>query len=299
MGAPIEVFSDMSERLYYNLPDFPLYIYKDKLIRYGYAAACHWHPDLEFILVLEGEMDFFVNGNTEYLCAGNGIFVNSKRLHYGFSTDKTDCTFIVVVIHPSLLYENSQTVKVYLEEKFGTAADDFILLDSRIGWQQNVLLLLSKIYEEMKGDIRNPLHLLAQAVFLCASMGDHIQQTAGGGTDTQWKTVIWNMTGFIHRNYDEKISVDDIAASGMVCRSKCCELFHEYVGQTPNTYLMNYRIIKSCELLRETKRTISEIAASCGFQSAGYFSRVFRKETGLTPRDFRRKIIASLTVTPD
>jgi AraC-like DNA-binding protein len=293
MISPLEVFSDLSERLHYNQPDFPLYVRKDKLLQYGYAAACHWHPDLEFILVLDGAMDYFVNGKTVHIEAHDGVFVNSKRLHYGFSTDKTNCSFIAVVIHPVLLFENSQAVKVYLDQKFGSDSSDFISLSPKIDWQQEALLLLSKIYDEMHSDTRNPLRLVSQAVCLCAHMGDHIQRTSGYRVDSQLQTIVWKMTGFIHQHYDRKITLDDIAASGAVCRSKCCELFNKYVGQTPNTYVLRYRITKSCDMLRETNRTVCDIAITCGFQSASYFSYVFRSEIGLTPQNYRKKITVS------
>ena len=289
MDSPLEVFSDLSERLNYNLPDFPLYVRKDKLFRYRYAAACHWHPDLEFILVLDGSMDFFVNGKTVHIDAHNGIFVNSKRLHYGFSTDKTNCSFIAAVIHPALLFENSHAVKVYLNRKFGADTDDFILLSPQIEWQQETLILLRQIYDEMYGDARNPLRLLSQAVGLCGNIGDHVQQGPGYPMDEQLRAIVWNMTGFIHQHYDAKITLDNIAASGAVCRSKCCELFSKYLGQTPNTYLMRYRITKCCDMLRETNRTVCDIGIACGFQSASYFSFVFRRETGLTPQDYRKQ----------
>jgi AraC-type DNA-binding domain-containing proteins len=289
MGSPLEVFSDLSERLHYNVPDFPLYVHQDTLHRYGYAAACHWHPDLEFILILDGAMDYFVNGKTVHIKAHNGIFVNSKRLHYGFSTEKADCTFLAVVIHPVLLSENSHAVKIYLDEKFGSNTDDFILLDPKIPWQEEALLLLNRICDEMYGEPLNPLQVLSQAVFLCASMGDHVQQVSDHLQDDPLRTTVLKMTGFIHLHYDAKITLDDIAASGAVCRSKCCELFHQYVGQTPNTYLMRYRIAKSCEMLRETNRTICEVAMTCGFQSASYFASVFHRVTGLLPQDYRKQ----------
>lgn len=299
MCSPLEVFSDLSERLHYNLPEFPLYVRKDKLLRYGYTAACHWHPDLEFILVLDGAMDFFVNGKTVRIETHKGIFVNSKRLHYGFSADRTNCSFIAVVIHPVLFYENSHAVKVYLDQKFGSVSDDFISLSPKIDWQREALFLLSQIYDEMYSDSCNPLRLVSQAVGLCAQMGDHIQQISGHRIDSQLQTIVWKMTGYIHQHYDMKITLDDIAASGAVCRSKCCELFNKYVGQTPNAYVMRYRITKCCNMLRETNRTVCDIAITCGFQSASYFSHVFRNEIGLTPQDYRKQITAPLIPSND
>jgi AraC-type DNA-binding domain-containing proteins len=293
MDSPLEVFSDLSERLHYNEPNFPLYVRKDVLRRYGYAAVCHWHPDLEFILILDGSMDYFVNGRFVHIAAHNGIFVNSKRLHYGFSVNKTDCSFVAVIIHPVLFSESSQVIKGYLGQKFGSNTEDFILLSPGVTWQREDLCLLNQICEETYGNGINPLRFLSQAAILCADIGDHIQEVSGHLLDDHpLRKIVLNMTEFIHRHYEMKIALDDIAASGAVCRSRCCELFNKYVGQAPNAYLMRYRITKSCEMLRETNRTICEIAITCGFQSASYFSYVFRKEIGLTPQSYRKEATA-------
>ncbi len=292
MGSALEVFSDLSERLNYNLPDFPLYVRQGDLRSFDrYAAACHWHPDVEFILVLEGAMDYFVNGKTLHIGQGDGIFVNSKRPHYGFSTEQSDCAYRVVAIHPSLLGEGIRHCRTYLESKFGADADDCILLTAQSGWQREALLSLNRIFEEMNASPANPLRLLALATGLCADVLSHVRQGTGELADlTSW-IAVWNMTGYIHQHYDQKLSLDDIAAAGSVCRSKCCELFARYVGQTPNNYLTRFRIHKGCEMLRETKRSICEIALACGFQSASYFTYTFRREMGSVPQAYRKQAV--------
>jgi len=69
--SQLEIFSDMSERLNYNLPDFPLYVRKGELRQFDrYAAACHWHPDIEFISILDGTMDYFVNNQISHIGRG-------------------------------------------------------------------------------------------------------------------------------------------------------------------------------------------------------------------------------------
>ncbi|WP_138495851.1 AraC family transcriptional regulator [Paenibacillus pinistramenti] len=290
MHSKLDVYSDLSERLNYNLPNFELYVRQGTLRQFDkYAAVCHWHPDLEFISVLEGSIDFFVNGKIVHLEKGNGIFVNSKRLHYGFSYNMTDCSYIVAAIHPSLIGKQSWAGKEYWEEKFGSNSDDYLLLTEESDWQREVLLSLKQIYNEMHSDTRNPLRLLAQAMSLCASIGDHVTSGSGQLADDPYWTVVWGMTDFIHRHYENKITLEEIAAAGSVCRSRCCELFGSYLGQTPNSYLTRYRIQKSCEMLQDTDRTISEIAVSCGFQSSSYFSYVFRKELGMTPQSYRKQ----------
>ncbi|WP_211748162.1 AraC family transcriptional regulator [Paenibacillus sp. Marseille-Q4541] len=288
----LEVFSDLSERLNYNFPDLPLYVRKGSLHQFNnYEAVAHWHPDVEFIFVLKGFMEYSVNGHTIHINQGNGIFVNSHRLHFGFSQDQTDCLFIVVVIHPALLDKNSSLLRTYWEEKFSAEMEDFVVITEQITWQKEILISLQEIYKEMHHcDPPNPLRLVSQALSLCACIGDHLQQKSGHPEAVHSWTNVQKMTDFIHKHYDLKITLDEIASSGTVCRSRCCTLFNKYIGQTPNAYLTRYRIQKSCEMLRETKRSIGEIALACGFQSASYYTSIFRKQIGLVPLDYRKQI---------
>ena len=284
----LEIFSDLSERLNYNFPGFPLYVRKGELCQFErYTVACHWHPDLEFIFVLDGSMEYFVNGKTVHMEKGEGIFVNSKRLHYNYSKDATNCVFYVIVVHPSLLGGETHAGNEYLESRFSSENEDCMLLTGNVAWQREALASMAKIYEETQSETCNLLRLLSQSVSLCASVIENIQKDMPRHADERSWLTVWRMTGFIQKGYADKVTLDDIAAAGSVCRSRCCKLFNEYVGQTPNDYLMRYRINKSCEMLRETNMTTTEISMACGFQSPSYYTQVFHKEIGLTPRDYR------------
>jgi len=292
-SMPLEVFSDMSERLNYNLPGFPVYARKGELQQFSrYTAACHWHPDLEFILILDGEMDYFVNGQTLHMGKGEGIFVNSKRLHYGYSDSHSDCSFLVVVVHPAVLGENTHLGKTFFELKFGFETDDYLLLNGKTQWQKEILASIKLLFEEIHINNNNPLHLLSLVASLCAYTADNInllqKERVNNSNVNSW-VAVRNMTGFIFQNYTEKITLDDIALAGSVCRSKCCQLFNEYIGQSPNVYLTGYRIEKSCEMLKESNMTILEISLSCGFHSPSYFTHIFQKEIGLTPKEYRNQ----------
>ena len=286
----LEVYSDFSEKVKYNLPGFPLLVRKSELRNHDqYTMACHWHPDLEFALVLDGAKDYFVNGQTLRIHKGEGIFVNSRRLHYGFSRDKANSSYIVVVIHPSLLGEGAKPGKDYMESKFGFASEDFIKLTEQSDWQREALANIALIYDEMHKGASNPLRLISQITSLCACIGDNIQVASMKHSDERSHLAVWNMTGFIQKEYGRKISLEDIAAAGSVCRSKSCKLFNELIGQTPKAYLTRYRIQKSCEMLTESNMSVIEISMASGFQSPSYFTHIFQKETGLTPRDYRRQ----------
>ena len=111
------VSSDLSERIDYNIPDLPIYARRDALSSFpDYRCPCHWHRDLEFIHVISGQMQYFVNGAIVTLEAGNGLVVNSSRLHYGFSPQQRQCRFTCGVVDPELLERLGADERVFVGE---------------------------------------------------------------------------------------------------------------------------------------------------------------------------------------
>ena len=287
MDGPLTVLSDLSERLNYNLRDFPLYTKEDELKRYGYAALCHWHPDLEFIFIKKGTMDYFINGKTVRLEQGQAIFVNSRRLHYGFSKERKDCTFIALVIHPRIFSMNTEIGCDYQNRKFGWLNPDYIVLYPHVSWHNQVIEQILDIHLKIAQIVSRPLSVMSAAIRIVDMIGEHISDCPFEASDNHDHIVFLNMTAFVHDHYSEKISTDDIASSGLVSRTKSYQLFNRFVRMPPNKYLTNYRIAKSAELLRDTHLSISEISEICGFQTPSYFTSVFHQEKGLSPRDYR------------
>lgn len=292
MHTDLEIFSDLSEKLHYNHAGYPLYARQDKLSYYEYHAACHWHPDLEFIYIIDGKMDYFVNGKVIHLMAKQGIFVNSKRLHYGFSNKANECNFIALIVNPQSFFECGVYMQIFLEKQFGIYTEDFILLENTTEWKGQALALIQETYQKMQEQtkrLKQPLLILSKISLLCSIISDHLQTVSHSDNEIRSKMIIWRMTHFIHKNFGKKISNSDIAEAGAVCRSHCFQLFKQLVGQTPNIYLMRYRVAESCRMLCTTDISISEIAETCGFQTASYFSYIFHQQLNRTPKEYRLK----------
>lgn len=106
-----------------------------------------------------------------------------------------------------------------------------------------------------------------------------------------WIDNLHRMISFIQQNYDCKISLQDIANSGNVCRSKCCEIFKDLISQSPNNYLICHRINKSIELLINTSMSITDIALACGFSNSSYYAETFKKIKGCSPKQYKMDAI--------
>lgn len=93
---------------------------------------------------------------------------------------------------------------------------------------------------------------------------------------------------FIKTHYKEMISLSDAASSVKLTEGHLSTLFKEVTGIGYIQYLNAYRINRSIELLKDEKElNIAEISQRSGFPSPGYYSKLFRRYTGKTPREYR------------
>lgn len=94
---------------------------------------------------------------------------------------------------------------------------------------------------------------------------------------------------YIEEHYSDDISLSDVADYICISKNHLSYLFKKETGKTFSDYLIQYRIDKAKEYLTtETKSTVSEIAEKTGFHDTGYFSKVFKKATGLSPNQYKK-----------
>ncbi len=93
---------------------------------------------------------------------------------------------------------------------------------------------------------------------------------------------------FIHEHFAEPITRREIARHVSIAEDYLTYCFRQELGTTPIKYLQRYRVNRARSLLRESDTTITEIARMVGFSDSGYFSRIFHRETGMSPEAFRR-----------
>lgn len=92
---------------------------------------------------------------------------------------------------------------------------------------------------------------------------------------------------FMHENFSEDLSRRSIAQHIGITEDHLTFCFRQELGITPIEYLQRYRINQAKKLLKETHQSITEIALNVGFSDSGYFGRIFRRETGMTPEAYR------------
>ena len=97
------------------------------------------------------------------------------------------------------------------------------------------------------------------------------------------------VSAFIEKNYSRSISISELAGVAGYSERQLTRLFREIFSETPVGYITRLRMRKAEELLRLTDETIGEIAWQCGYDDQNYFTRAFRKHTGSSPTEWRRR----------
>lgn len=133
----------------------------------------------------------------------------------------------------------------------------------------------------------SPFHLIGH-LFLFIDKLIKSSSTVQLGQDNSVRNFyIKEAISFIEQNFQNDITVEDIAASCGLNRSYFGKIFHESIGKTPQEFLINYRMIKATELLKLTSLSIGDIGSAVGYPNQLHFSRAFKNVYGVSPRQWR------------
>lgn len=94
---------------------------------------------------------------------------------------------------------------------------------------------------------------------------------------------------YLDEHYAERINLDDIADRYYINKYYLTRIFKEAYGSTISSYLLTIRITRAKQLLRFTDMTVDEVGSAVGMGDANYFSRMFRKIEGISPREYRKQ----------
>lgn len=289
----IQTTNDLQEITMHGNSLFPIGVYKTQLSKnvHGYVPL-HWHDEIQFVLVVKGCVNFSVNQSSYYVDEKNGIFINSSCLHSARSRDSEDSEYICFDINPSFLASSPESIihKKYIQPFLNSKSNSAITLDKSIPWQRKILEALNDLFEfYVKKDFGFELNIYSTLLSIWHSIivniPDYINEVNENAFTEDQR--IKEMLFYIHHNYKQKISLEDISKAAKVSRSECCRFFKQMTKLTPFEYLISYRINQSILLLKKSNLSITEIANEVGFGSVSYYIEKFRKQTNYTPKEFR------------
>jgi AraC-like DNA-binding protein len=159
-------------------------------------------------------------------------------------------------------------------------------------WLKNIAVFLNDEISDEKAGTKVIVARLADIIFILIIRAYLNQENIEQGFLMALKDErISSSLKSMHEFPDKEWTIEQLATKVGMSRSLYCKEFKRSVGETPMSYLTNWRIIKSKEFLSATKENIREVAAKVGYQSEAAFNRLFKTKVGMTPASYRRKYV--------
>ncbi len=255
-----------------------------------YEMAYHWHSELELIRIISGKL-FVSLDNKEYeASAGDVIFVNSETVH---GAVPKDCTYECIVFNAQYLSATNPEIRSFMDDLVNHAAyvsevhrknaDEIPavaerLFDAVSKEKSAGAFFVTGLFYELFGIIYKD-KLYSRSIKINSF---HNEKNV---------VTLKKALAFIRKSYDSQITLEEIAAETGFSPKYLCAFFKEMTGKTPFEYLNLYRVERAARKLMNSDAPVTQVAYSCGFNDLSYFIRLFKKIKGVTPKNFRKRVM--------
>lgn len=270
---------------------FPFLVSYQKLSEYESGSFMwHWHPEIEITYVQKGTMCYKVNHMVYHLKEGDIVFNNSGALHSGTMENQKDCAYIPVTFDSRLIYGFFQSTvnSKYVDPVIQDSMLPAICIDQSEPWHKPFREYLLRIIDldEKKPDFYE-LDITICLQSMWRLLLEHITYEPQASRENSLEyDRIKKILSYIEENYQNKITLNDIAGHIHLCESECTRLFKRHMNTTLFAFLQEYRIERSLEFLQDNQ-PVSAVADKAGFSDPNYYSKVFAKIKGCSPREYR------------
>lgn len=289
-----EIITDNSlmELTKHGSDEFPIQYYYDDIKNYKTGTIpWHWHKEMELVLITLGEVICSIGNDKFILSKGDAILINSNVIHKFECSNNIQTILEDIVFSPQFISPIESIIYNKYILPFIDSNISHIILKQDNKWQNDIILNLSKIFELCKSceqlyELKIKEKLINIWLLLYSNI-DIISLISNKKLSLNSQTRVKNMVQFIKENYQDKITLTDIAVSANISKSEALRCFKSNLNTSPIKYLTEYRLYKAKNMLKNKNITISEISSLCGFDSVSYFDRVFKRQYGLSPRKYR------------
>lgn len=235
--------------------------------------------DWQILYIASGKAHFYFNGAEHIVTAGNMVIYRPKeeQRYYYYGTDHTEVYWV---------HFTGSNVKNIIRS-YGISDDMHII---HTGTSLEYKRLFTQMIQELKLCKEDYEELL-----LCyfTHLLIMIHRLMNIKPKSKTHALIEEMNAavrYFHENYNKPICIEDYAEQHHMSVSWFIRNFKEYTEMTPTQYLLSLRISNAQTLLETTNYNVTEISDIVGYDNPLYFSRIFKKQSGLSPSEFRKQL---------
>ena len=260
----------------------------------GDNVPWHWHDELEVIYIEKGQMTAKVPSQTFSLKQGDILVINGNTLHYAVAAP--ECDLRSFVFSPALVTGrgDSAMAEKYIRPlltcpSFSAFYSDSDFDDTMARYFRTAFTALAQESFGFEFTVREALSQIC--LFLYGRLQPGTTAEAVPSLDEE---RIKKMLTYIHGHFDEPITVSDIAGAAAISQRECLRCFQKTIQLSPIQYVLKYRIMQGADqLVKEPSKSITAIAAACGFDSQSHFAKTFKHFYANTPRQYRKSHVST------
>lgn len=284
---PIETNSSQKELYNHGSVDFPIACFYGNLK--DNPVLWHWHDELELIFVFKGQASVYVSEKEYQIKENQGIFINAHVLHDVLARNKEDCILGSIVFHPRILgdYSTIYYKKYILPIINNQSLSSYCLINQNEKCSALLIKLIKSWQSFEKEEVGYEFYLREALSDLLLYLYQLPVFNEIHQSEKDWKRLK-GMLDFMYHHYHEKISLKEIACSVSISESECLRCFKKTIQISPMKMVNQIRLEKAVYLLKQDC-LIQDIAMNCGYTDCSYFIKEFKKQYGISPKQYRNR----------
>ena len=242
-----------------------------------------WRPrgrlDYQLLYVVSGKAHFYFDDAERIVTAGHMVlFQPRQEQHYEyFGTDKTEVYWV---------HFTGSNVKNILR-RYDIPLDTPVLYS---GASAIYAYLFKEMINELQTCRTGYEELLAMYLRQILILVQRTRQEHGTSINTHIQEEMEYARRYFNEHYNEQISIEDYAQSRNMSVSWFQRSFKQIVNYSPMQYILTIRMNNAASLLESTDYSMAEISAIVGYDNPLYFSRLFKKQKGVSPSEYRKLV---------
>ena len=221
-------------------------------------------PFYELIILLKGQMEYFVNQERVLLQDGDMLFIKHGSIRRRKASDEP-----VDYISIHFLSEEEMDLPVKIQGNERSSIPAIVMTADKL-WKE--------FYPEAEPLIEHLIECLLHYIKLVLTRRSDIP-------------LVFDLKRFMLKHLNQNLTVAEIAAQFLISPSYCNAVFKRETGVPLLKYFTQLRIENAKKLLASDELTLIDVATSIGFADYGYFARTFKKYTGITPLQYKKKFL--------
>lgn len=266
--------------------DFPAEYYYVDHLHPRYQMPFHWHKEWELLRIKAGSFQIQLDHEQFTAKPGDVFLIRGGVLHGGVPDS---CVYECFVFDLYGLFRSSEMVKKHLrpfyrqeicpQNYFPSAPDSPV---------HGITEVLMSLFSQSRCPELETSACICSLFAWILNNGRYAAAASETYADNHRIGQIKTVLEYIEAHFSSGISLAELSGCIGMNPKYFCKFFTSLTHQTPMDYLNFYRIEHAAFLLDSTDLSVTDIGAECGFSESSYFTKVFKKYKGITPKDFRR-----------